>query len=698
MLKRAAFLFILVFSLTQLVPFALADTGTSSKLAVMILMDRINLEDLTADYPNLRNLMNRAALALMNTRPAGNHDPASCYLTIGAGTRASASGKGKKALMAFEEYEFIDAGSAFKMFTGLSVPGNAIVELDIPEIIEKNKKQSHKVKPGLLGEILKNHGIAVSILGNADTILEKNRLAALIAMDANGVIYSGHVGEDLNIQDNNTPFFVKTDYKKLHTKFLELKEKGGLIVIYLGDTVRVNDIVNLVTPEMYENYRKKVLKDADEFIGRIVENLDPKKDLLMIVTPFPSYRGYQEKNLLTPFIAFGPNMKPGLAQSATTRRAGIISNIDIAPTVLSFFQIQAPVEMLGHPIESNSFIGAYDYLLKINRQAIFTYIQRPYLIKSYVVMQIVVLLVFLFFIYFKKRWLVFTKPFILASMTTLLVFLILPLLPGENLLSRFLWTFIITAAVVAIAIRAKNSLGSIAFICLLTASAVTADLLWGGRLLGSSVLGHDPIAGARYYGIGNEYMGVLVGSTTIGITAMMDKIRPMRHRISLALCFVAFVFSFYLISSPSFGSNVGGAVTAFGAYLTTLILLSGSKLTLKTLSSICIGIVLMLILLFLFAAVAGPPSHISQMIELVKADGIEPVLSTITRKLAMNYKLFRYTPWTRVLITTIAVMISLSFRPPNTMKKFLKSTTIFTLVFQAQALVQFLLLFLTTRE
>lgn len=167
---------------------------------------------------------------------------------------------------------------------------------------------------------------------------------------------------------------------------------------------------------------------------------------------------------------------------------------------------------------------------------------------------------------------------------------------------------------------------------------------------------------------------------------MMDKIRPMRHRISLALCFVAFVFSFYLISSPSFGSNVGGAVTAFGAYLTTLILLSGSKLTLKTFSSICIGIVLMLILFFLLATVAGPPSHISQMIELVKADGIEPVISTITRKLAMNYKLFRYTPWTRALITTIAAMISLSFRPPNTMKKIFKKYNHFCAGFSGASL------------
>ncbi|ADL08268.1 hypothetical protein [Thermosediminibacter oceani] len=669
MLKRQVAFFLLIFTLLFFSSPVAADTGASHRLAVMIVLDRINLEDLNGDYPNIRGLMDRGVAGLMNIRTARNYDPASSYLTLGAGTRAHAGGKGKKALMAFEAYETSDAGSAFEMYTGVTAAKSDIVQLDIPAIISENKKQDHEIIPGLLGELLKNNGIPVSILGNADTPLEKNRLAALIAMDTSGVVNSGYVGSDINKKDSKSPFFVKTDYEKLYAKFIELKAKGGLIVIHLGDTVRANDCINLVTPKMYEYHRKKALKDADEFIGRVAAALDLKKDLLMIVTPFPSHQGYSERKLLTPFIAAGPKMDPGLARSATTRRPGIISNIDIAPTVLDFFRIPVPAVMLGNPIESIDFSGAYNFLLDTNRKAVNTYIQRAYLIKPYVAMQIAVSIAFLLLIYFKKNWLAFAKPFILANMAVPLVFLVLPLLPGETLFYRYAWTFIISTAVASIGMRFKSTLGAITFISLLTASAITADLLSGARLLGTSVLGHDPIAGARYYGLGNEYEGVLIGSTTIGITAMLDEIKIKNRLTSLAVSLFVFGSVFYLISSPFFGSNVGGAISAYGAFLTTLLLLSGSRLNLKTFGGIGAGMALMLALLFFLATVVGPPSHISQTVALVKENGINPVFSIATRKLSMNYRLFKYTPWTRVLITTIAVIISLSFRPPDTMKK-----------------------------
>ena len=48
-----------------------------------------------------------------------------------------------------------------------------------------------------------------------------------------------------------------------------------------------------------------------------------------------------------------------------------------------------------------------------------------------------------------------------------------------------------------------------------------------------SMLGYDPIGGSRYYGLGNEYMGVLIGSLVIGCMVLLDlvekkkRIRPL---------------------------------------------------------------------------------------------------------------------------------------------------------------------------
>lgn len=671
-LKKAILILILFFlSLPHQCPGFTGDSSDLHKTAVMIVLDRIDLEDLSGDYPNIKKLISTGVLGLMNTRPGGSYDPASCYLTIGTGSRALAGGKGRNALMAFEKHESTEAATAYKLYTGREVPDSAIVQLDIARIIEENKKLNYDVKPGLLGEILKNNGIPVHVLGNADTADEKNRMASLIAMDFNGIVHSGYVAADINIRDEESPFFLKTDYDVLYRKFAELEREGGFIVIHLGDTVRANDMAYFAAPELYKDYRIKALKECDKFIGKIVESLDLKKDLLLVVTPFPSYNGFKEKKLLTPFIAVGPQLSSGLATSSTTRRPGVIANVDLAPTVLSFFQIPVPVEMVGHPIESVNFTGSYDHLVSLNRKIIFTYTFRPYFIKSYVAMQIAVSLAFLFLIYYGKNYLAFIIPFLQASMVMPLTFLLIPLIPGENLHYQFFWAIAIAVLAVMITSRSEAASRAVSLISLSTALAISCDIIWGGKLLGSSVLGHDPIAGARFYGLGNEYMGVLVGSTIIGVTTALDNLKIGR-KLSVAVVILIFSASFYLISSPSFGSNVGGAITACGAYLTTLILLCGLKLNFKTFAGILTVTAFFTLLLFLFSYIAGPPSHISQTVDLLRESGVKAAVSIITRKVSMNYRLFKYTPWTRALVTTIAALVSLSVRPPDTMKKIFK--------------------------
>src|SRR5690606_686485 len=48
----------------------------------------------------------------------------------------------------------------------------------------------------------------------------------------------------------------------------------------------------------------------------------------------------------TPGVAAGP----GLATSATTRRAGIVANTDVAPTVLAALGVAPPPGMAGRPL------------------------------------------------------------------------------------------------------------------------------------------------------------------------------------------------------------------------------------------------------------------------------------------------------------------------------------------------------------
>jgi len=627
------------------------------KLAVVVVLDQINIEDLEGDYPHIHQLMEKGAVALMNVRTVGRYEPASGYLTIGSGTRAYAPGAGGVVLGFNEKYQGQEAGKAFENFTGVKASASNILVLDIPRLTAENKKQDHEIIPGLLGARLKEQGVSVTLLGNCDTLKEKSRLAGLIAMDSQGIVDRGDVSQDLLIKDADSPFFVKTDYEKLYQRFQEYKDSGGLMVLHLGDTVRADNYSDYVFPEKYDYYKKRALRDADQFIGRIAGCLNFSQDLLMVVTPFPSFTGYKKKNLLTPFIMVGPGITSGYAISPTTRWQGIIANIDVAPTILSFYSLPVPPVMLGHAVQGQCAENVFKKLVEVNGQTVSTYVQRAYLIKPFVALQIFISLGFLILIFFRKEWLSYIRPLILASISVPVAFLVLPKVASNELWSKYLWLIILTILLVIIAISFQNTLRSIIFISLITAVAILLDLVWGAPLLKTSALSYDPISGSRYYGLGNEYMGVLIGSLIIGVVALGYAAIP------------AFVIAFYLILSPSYGSNVGGTISAFAAFLTTLLLKYNLKLRMKHILVLGVGIAIALVILFFVVGPHNPPSHISQTIEVVKAGGMKSIFSIIGRKLSMNYKLLKYTVWTRALLTSIGVIVALLYRPPYILKR-----------------------------
>lgn len=646
--------------------YAANSTVVSQKKAIIIVLDRINLEDLDGDYPHIHQLINQGALGLMNIRSAGRYRPASSYLTIGAGTRGVAPDDGEMILSSDETYQGQKASKVYKNFTGNQGNPHNIFVLNINEILLANREQEFEIIPGLLGETLKDQGIPVTLLGNADTFKRKARLGGLIAMDARGIVAKGKVGKELLVKDEDAPFFMRTNYAKLYQEFLKYQDTGGLLVLELGDTTRADNYLDYITEERYQDYRRKALEDADQFIGKISRQLDFTQDLLMLVTPFPSAKGYHARNLLTPFIFNGPQVEKGLALSPTTRRPGVVANIDIAPTILSYYKVAVPAIMLGQEIKSQRAQETLNFLLQTNKQLVSTYTQRAYLIKPYVALQIFISLNFLLLVFFRKKWLKYIRPFICAGMAIPFVFLILAKVAGNGLWSKYLWLIMLTVLVVLVGEKLKNTLSSIIFITLITAGGILLDLVWGAPLMQVSVLGYDPIGGSRYYGLGNEYMGVLIGSLIIGLMTTLDKTKK-KQKFSYAIPFI-FAIAFYLILSPSFGSNVGGTISAFGAFLTTMFMVYGIKLKLKHVFFIVGGILVTLIILFLVIAPLSPPSHISETVEVIKAGGLKSIFIIFSRKLAMNYKLFKYTVWTRGLLTFIGVIAALLYRPPYRLK------------------------------
>lgn len=638
------------------------------RLAVLVILDQINIEDLAGDYPNLRGLMEKGAGGLMNVRTAVRYDPASGYLTLGTGVRANVPSGLGQAYGFSETVEGEKASAIYENRTGQKPVLSDVLVTDIAQIIEDNKNQNFQITPGLLGQTLKKGNINVVLLGNADTPGREKRFAALVAMDTLGQVEEGHVQGFLS-RDIQSPFFVKTDYDLLMQKIKEYQglNRDSLLIIHLGDPIRADDARSYVTPERVDFFRKQALVQVDSFVGRLLKELNLKKDLLLVVTPFPSRNGYSEKNLLTPFIMAGPQVERGLVTSATTRREGIVANIDVAPTILDFFELPVPGTMLGYPIISRNHGDIFSTLYEMNQQIKTTNVQRSYLIKPYVALQIIVSFSFLALYIFEKSWLKFMGPFILANLTVPVIFLFLPLFSTNSLISKYIWVIVFMAVItVFMLFTFKSTLMVIAFISLFTAGSILFDLSLDAPLMKTSVLGYDPIGGSRYYGLGNEYMGVLIGSLLIGLMALWDRYHPPRKLLSIILA--VFLITIFFIMSPEYGSNVGGTISAFGAFAVTFLMLLGFRIRWKHLLLIGLTLVIILLVFFFMISPHLTPSHISKTVELIKAGGWQNFVLIVERKLAMNYKLLKYTVWTRALLASMAVLAALLYKPPYLLK------------------------------
>src|SRR5690606_1943437 len=134
-------------------------------------------------------------------------------------------------------------------------------------------------------------------------------------------------------------------------------------------------------------------------------------------------------------------------------------------------------------------------------------------------------------------------------------------------------------ALAGLASRAGRPAGTGPFVALslATAAALVADVTQGAPLIKSSLLGYDPITGARFYGIGNEYMGVLIGTTLVGATGLLDRF-PRRSWLRWAILGL-FALVAAVLAAPSLGVNVGGTIAASSGFAATALLLWRGRLT-----------------------------------------------------------------------------------------------------------------------
>lgn len=605
--------------------------------AVIVTINFTNLEEFIS-MQNVKKLMEHGAVGLMNTRGGSKTDSIRAFATLGWGTRADA------------------------------VPNHCLVERkgtflyvkNIDDIIASNDSNTYNVSVGSLGDFFHQKGLKTALIGNQDNNDIQYSPAALIAMDSRGMIDDGEIGENIMLPGNELPGYA-TDYQLLYEVFRKKYSVNDFIVVDTGDTSRL---------EYYHNNgmalyadKNKILKDIDVFLGKLAAAVDRDNTLLILLSPHYSSGDARFGRKLSPVVLYGKDISKGLLISDTTRRAGIIGNIDIAPTIAAFFGGTLD-QAVGEAVKVKTTANHLTKALSLYYLTAFNAKNRAIILKTYVSFQIVLLILTLIFILLKnktsKKFGIVLRTLILFTLTCPLTLFLMPLLRVYNLFVFSLLLIGINGILAyTIHIISENVETNIIYISWCTLILILADLVFKGPLNRTSLLGYDAVIGARYYGLGNEYMGVFIATTLIGVIPLVYK-KVFPKWVAVAV----FVLITPVIGLSMFGANVGGTITASIAFGFAILNIYDKKITVKKIISLFI---VMTLIVSAFAAYdiyfAQHKSHLAKAILEFRSGGIGTVLDIIRRKLEMNLKLLRWTIWSEVLLVSVIVMAVLFLKP-----------------------------------
>jgi hypothetical protein len=252
---------------------------------------------------------------------------------------------------------------------------------------------------------------------------------------------------------------------------------------------------------------------------------------------------------LTPFVLVQPGGEGGLLYSPATRTVGLLTNADVAPTLLDALGVPVPPEMSGRAAERRPGQAESAELLQ----------RRLWFVedKGFAVWAVVgALWALALGVDVLRRGRRGASLAVLALAALPAGALLTAAIPVTDVLSVGALTALFAGGITALSCRISGSFaGALTTIALATAALVTLDAAAGGALERFSTLGYNPATGTRFYGVGNEYAAVLAGALTMGLGILAH-----RRRTPAVLLAAAGAVAVLVLGLPTMGADVGGSL------------------------------------------------------------------------------------------------------------------------------------------
>lgn len=663
--------------------------GAEERKVILLLVDRLTV-DMIEDYGGVaaKTLFTRGAVSLMNARSARSNSE-SGYLSLGAGARAEAGFEGGMAFQRGEEVDGIPAEALYYLHTRREGVGE-LLHLHALFLREKNSNLDYPVKVGYLGHLLEEAGLTAAVLGNADGV-GFARSAVMVAMNRYGEVPLGSVGDNILESDYRSPYGKHINPGALVSFTSIFLDEAELVVIDFGDLARLDRY----WPQLNRSVRESLLQETISRLDEVIDGLLPmagRGTLLMLATPSPPVNIPGEGELL-PFALFSDGgAEAGLLRSATTRRSGLITNTDVAPLIYGYLTAGAPVSGGGLVLELVPVRNPLEELIDFAGRAGLVYRLRAPVVRGFITGQLVAFLLGLLALSLPRPAIRHGLIIFEAIMLVPLVLLLLPALTFFPHPSAYWTGAMIVGAVTFLLlilgpVKKRGANAFWAVVGLSISLALVLDTLAGAPLQQASILGYDPVAGARYYGIGNEYMGALIGSTVLAcfsLSSILDGgssggrgklYRAGRKKIFFPVTLFYYLVIVVLLASPAFGANFGGTIAAALAFGVSWSFLRGDlTLDRKTVFTALIFLAAALVILYIVNVWQGfsQPSHLGQFEEMVRERGPGGFWETVLRKINMNWRLIRYSLWSRAFALLLGLMAVIVFYPAGLIRELKK--------------------------
>lgn len=560
-----------------------AAPAPAGRVAVVVI-DRIGISDIDpSSTPFLADLAGRWACALMVTHSAEREtgheqDRGADFVTLSAGVKAAGS---REAGMSFDSGELLASGAVrttaaefYTQTTGVPAPPEGVVCLGYSDLVRNNEPSRTDGNVGLLGAQLAGARKRASVAGNTDVYDKAIRFAPLIAC-AGGAVPAGRVG-GLTLPAPREPGGLRTDMPALLSEARRLLGSSDMLVVDTGDTGRVDRQSATLSDEALAAARSRALARADAFTRELAGLLDLERDTLFVVAPGAPEDARLEADYATPFIAAGRGFAPGLLSSDSTRRAGLVSNTDFAPTVLELYDIGVPSSVTGSvtrlatgPPEG----GALSYLQGLDRQFLATRDSRWPTVVAYLALALLFFLVGLTCLPIARRmvgdrWQAKVRPLLAPVACVMVATPLAFLLVGGFRYESWVFPAVFCAAyglaggLGAYFIARRNKrLDPVTLLCVFSATVILVDLAFGGKMLVFPLLGVSSLEGLRYHGLSNAVAGLLLGYFIWGLAGLAGEAagRPGPARVATLVAVAVMAF---FVGFGSLGANVGGFVAA----------------------------------------------------------------------------------------------------------------------------------------